>query len=142
MLFSALNSYDILMIFSRFFLPWFEGGKAVLRMYLIITIIIPPFCISISWPYFFIMTGQLSRSINLKIRPFCSSFCNNIVLEVKVTSCYYIARIWYKLLLLVLSSEIIVILFSDIRDRRYYCIRMHKELLETYPLFGYCLTLR
>ena len=88
------------------------------------------------------MTGQLSRSINLKIRPFCSSFCNNIVLEVKVTSCYYIARIWYKLLLLVLSSEIIVILFSDIRDRRYYCIRMHKELLETYPLFGYCLTLR
>lgn len=67
-LFSAFNSYDTSMILSGYFLHWFEGGKAVLRIYLIITIIISPLRMSVSWPYFlFIITGWLSISINLKL---------------------------------------------------------------------------
>jgi len=57
--FSALNSYDTSMISSGYFLHWFEGGTAVLRIYLII--IISPLSMSVNWPYFlFMMTGQIS----------------------------------------------------------------------------------
>ena len=91
-LFSAFNSYDTSMILSGYFCTGSKDEKLYFEY------ICDYYYYYFSSPHvseltlFIIYHNSLIIDINKsKIRPFCS-FCNVIVL--KVTSCYYITRIW------------------------------------------------